>query len=193
MDALEKQRQRDVLKARLRVLSGEDRVRESAALVGRILQLPEWQKAGTVALFVPTGREPEIRPLFEAAWSEDKKVTVPRVNPDGATMTLHAVAGWSALAPGLWGVEEPLPDTPHCAIEEVGFALIPGLGFDLSCHRLGRGKGHYDRLLGAPGWRARNVGIFFDCQEIGVVPREAWDRGLDGVVTGTRLVLPALA
>jgi 5-formyltetrahydrofolate cyclo-ligase len=31
--------------------------------------------------------------------------------------------------------------------ESIPLALVPGLGFDASYHRLGRGKGYYDRFL----------------------------------------------
>ncbi len=49
------------------------------------------------------------------------------------------------------------PDPKKCeriSLEEVSCILVPGLGFDKKHHRLGYGKGHYDRLL----------------KEIGVVP-----------------------
>jgi len=47
-----------------------------------------------------------------------------------------------------WGIMEPIPEicqeihAPH-----ISFVLVPGLTFDASHHRLGYGKGYYDRFL----------------------------------------------
>ena len=64
--------------------------------------------------------------------------------------------------------------------------LIPGLGFDMKGHRLGRGGGYYDRLLsGATGMK---TGIGYDCQIFDAIPCEPHDVGVDYVVTETRIV-----
>jgi 5-formyltetrahydrofolate cyclo-ligase len=169
-------------------MTDAEREVRSSLLAARVRALPEWRAASAVSLFVPTRREPDIRLLFDAAWREGKAVLVPRVNGDGETMALHRVSGWRDLQPGAWTVHEPHPDAPQAAPASADLILVPGLGFDAGCFRIGRGKGHYDRLLGAPGVRARTLGIFFDCQEAEVLPREPWDRRLDGVATESRLL-----
>ena len=64
--------------------------------------------------------------------------------------------------------------------------LIPGLGFDMKGHRLGRGGGYYDRLLsGATGMK---TGVGYDCQIFDAIPCEPHDIGVDYVVTETRVV-----
>jgi len=47
-----------------------------------------------------------------------------------------------------WGIPEPIP-SQCCQIEltEITCVLVPGLVFDLNHHRLGYGKGYYDRFL----------------------------------------------
>lgn len=54
--------------------------------------------------------------------------------------------------------------------------LVPGLAFDRSGSRLGRGKGYYDRFLATPGMeRALVVGVGWQLQLVPNIPREAHD------------------
>jgi 5-formyltetrahydrofolate cyclo-ligase len=68
-------------------------------------------------------------------------------------------------------------------VEEVDAALVPGLGWDRSGGRIGRGAGYYDRLFADPEWRGFRCGLFFAAQEADVLPTDPWDAPLDAVVT----------
>jgi 5-formyltetrahydrofolate cyclo-ligase len=57
--------------------------------------------------------------------------------------------------------------------DEIELALIPGMAFDRAGHRLGRGKGYYDRLL--PRLKAQLLGICFPFQLLDEVPAESHD------------------
>jgi len=47
-----------------------------------------------------------------------------------------------------WMIQEPSLDRcPPCLLEKIDCVLVPGLGFDAANHRIGFGRGHYDRLL----------------------------------------------
>jgi hypothetical protein len=74
------------------------------------------------------------------------------------------------------------------AVEGV-LILIPGVAFDPSGNRVGRGRGWYDRLL-ARFERAHRMGLAFDLQLVGEVPREPWDVPMDSVVTPAGRLLP---
>ena len=87
---------------------------------------------------------------------------------------------------GTLGIPEPRKSCPTVAPEEVDWVLVPGLAFDGRCYRLGRGAGHYDRLLptlrpDTPRWS-----LALDCQWVDALPVEPHDVPLDGVVSPTR-------
>ena len=89
------------------------------------------------------------------------------------------------LEPGTLGIPEPAPDCPEVEPEAVDWVLVPGLAFDAAGYRLGRGAGHYDRLLptlrpDAPRWA-----LAFDCQWVDDLPVEPHDVPLDGIVSPT--------
>lgn len=52
------------------------------------------------------------------------------------------------LVKGAFGLYEPNPNLcDEVAREEIEIVLVPALGFDKSNHRIGYGKGFYDRFL----------------------------------------------
>jgi len=61
---------------------------------------------------------------------------------------------------------------------------VPGLGFDLSGHRLGRGRGYYDRLLA--GIAGVKCGVAFDPQVVAQIPAERHDVNMNFILTPTR-------
>ena len=64
--------------------------------------------------------------------------------------------------------------------------LVPGLGFTERGERLGRGGGHYDRVLGQ--FLGLSVGLCFEQQLQSHLPREAHDQRVEMVVTDERVI-----
>lgn len=59
---------------------------------------------------------------------------------------------------------------------KIDVAFIPGMAFDRQGHRLGRGKGYYDRLLSSSAFKKiHKIGVCFDFQLQQEVPSEAHD------------------
>lgn len=59
--------------------------------------------------------------------------------------------------------------------------FVPGLGFSTNGHRLGRGKGFYDRYLEKN--EVLTIGVCFEAQIVEEIPREDHDMKVDYVVT----------
>lgn len=60
-------------------------------------------------------------------------------------------------------------------------ALIPGMAFDATGHRLGRGRGYYDRFLAAHPFIYK-IGVCFDFQKVPEVPVDEFDIPVDEVI-----------
>ena len=175
------------LRAELKSLTADARASASAELCARVRVSAAWQAARAVLLFFPLPSEPDIFPLLANALATGKLLTLPLFN--ATTNTYEAVQIRDVareLVTGPFGVREPTADCPLVAMNRLDLALVPGLGFDARGHRLGRGKGHYDRLLA--GFPGRTVGVTFDFQVVAHVPAEPHDIVLDAVVTPTRWV-----
>jgi 5-formyltetrahydrofolate cyclo-ligase len=62
----------------------------------------------------------------------------------------------------IWGIVEPIPHLCKKAnSEHLSLALVPGLAFDLLGHRLGYGKGFYDRFLPTIAEKTKIIGLGF--------------------------------
>ena len=64
--------------------------------------------------------------------------------------------------------------------------LVPGVAFDPGGHRLGRGKGFYDRLLA--GMRGTKCGVALEEQIVAAIPVEPLDVRMNFILTPTRVV-----
>ena len=106
-------------------------------------------------------------------------IAYPRVVGKGLPLEFHRVPDGEVLAPGTFGVHEPLDTWPRFV---PGVLLVPLLAFDATGIRLGYGGGFYDRTLAAlPDVRA--VGIAYAGQEMDSIPREPHDRALREILT----------
>ncbi len=120
-----------------------------------------------IAAFAALPGEPDLMSLLFADASPEDQLTwhLPRVEGE-QTLQLYRVTSPTELAPGRFGIREP--DPSRCApvaSEKIDLFLVPGVGFDPATgHRLGRGKGYYDRLLAAANPDAEIIGVGFDRQ-----------------------------
>jgi 5-formyltetrahydrofolate cyclo-ligase len=74
------------------------------------------------------------------------------------------------LLPHPYGILEPNPEMcSEVEIDSVSFVLVPALGFDRQCNRLGYGGGYYDRFLRAKP-TIYSVGVGFREQLVEALP-----------------------
>ena len=62
--------------------------------------------------------------------------------------------------------------------------IVPGVAYDVRGHRVGRGKGFYDRLLSDA--KAVKVGVGYDFQVVDEIEVEPHDVGVDVIITESR-------
>jgi 5-formyltetrahydrofolate cyclo-ligase len=172
---------RDELLARRRHLAAETCLGRSLAAQQRLLLVPEFAAATVVALYSPVRNEVFTEEIFTAARHSGKTVTYPRVR--GTLLEFVEVVDRQQLVPGAYGILEPAGSqvVPLAALDLI---VVPGVAFDLTGHRLGYGKGYYDRILYER--RGQLVGLCFDFQLVERLPAEAHDVQMDLVVTEKR-------
>jgi 5-formyltetrahydrofolate cyclo-ligase len=175
---------RRVLRAEGKRHSAEERGSLSTELCKILAAQSAWQNAESVLFYMPMVDEPDIRPLMTAALAEGKSIALPRRSGEEDRYMACRINGLQELQSGAYGIPEPLLACPVLELNKLDFLLIPGVGFSLNGRRLGRGKGHYDRLLAeAMGLKC---GVAFDWQVTVEVPTERHDILLDCIVTPTR-------
>ncbi len=85
----------------------------------------------------------------------------------------------SSLTIGDYGIPIPAQKEPLCP----DLLLIPCLGFDSTCLRLGYGGGYYDRTLAACSPRPITIGLAYEYTHLPTLPREPHDVQLDLIIS----------
>lgn len=167
-----------------RAIPAEPRAQRSNALCERVLGLDEYARAQVIAGYVAVKSEADPAGVLAHALRAGKVVALPRVAHDGE-LVLHAWAHGDPLHESDLGIPEPSAEAPRVVPERVDLVLVPALGADPRGHRLGSGRGFYDRLLPSLT-RAHKLAFVFDFQLLAELPDTAGDERVDGVVTDRR-------
>jgi len=178
------------LRGRILAMPREDRAREELALLGRMPTLPGFREAGTVLLYASAFPEEfATGPMLRRAVELGKRLVCPRVVRKESRLALVAVDDPGRdFAPGSLGIPEPTGDRPEVDPRSIDWVLVPGLGFDLRCYRIGRGAGYYDRLLPALRPDVPRWSLCLSTQWVTDLPVEPHDERLDGVADADRVV-----
>lgn len=93
-------------------------------------------------------REVQTRPIFDRLWNEYPPIQTFAPRVDETTGELEGVKyiSTSALKPNRWNIDEPI-DQETVDPRSIDLVIVPLLCFDERGHRVGYGKGYYDRLF----------------------------------------------
>ena len=175
---------RESMRRQRDTLSSGQRVDDGQAIAEKLFALPEFIKARTVAFFLSIASEVNTRWMVEQAIVNGKKVLVPITRNE---IELADFPGWDNLQLAQFGVPEPIHPKRSSVVPEI--IIVPGLAFDQRGHRLGYGKGYYDRLLkGLDRGKTMRIGIAFDFQLMDRIPTTRDDEKMDRIVTEKRVV-----
>ena len=181
---------RAIAKARLGGVTPQDAAAWSKAVCDHIMAWQAFERARTLMLFMPLAGEVDLRSLREEAIRLGKVVCLPRT--DWQSRALNPVSVPS-LGPGLVAARHGLLEPPAAAmalpISDLDLIVVPGLAFDSTGQRLGRGAGFYDRFLANPILRAFTCGVGFEVQLLDNLPIDRWDMPLHAIATERRLLM----
>ena len=148
-----------------------------------ILQRPP----AVVSAYWPIRSEADPRPLLDALRVAGVAVALPVVRDAELLLSRQWVSG-ALLVPAGFGTLGPGPQTE--AVPDA--VILPLAAFDRTGHRIGYGKGHYDRAIARLAALATHpllIGLAFSTQEVAHVPAEPHDVALDAVVTEREAVV----
>ncbi|MBO8126054.1 MAG: 5-formyltetrahydrofolate cyclo-ligase [Firmicutes bacterium] len=181
---------REEIKRLRRELEPEKREEWSRKIRRRLLVLPEVQAAKTLMGYLALPGEVIVDPLLIRLQQAGTRVGVP-VLLNGEIVPYELTAP-ERLTTGSFGLREPDPRASHrIPPAQIDLIIMPGLAFDEAGHRLGFGKGYYDRFLarfGAKAKRPKLLAVAFDFQVYPEIPSEEHDIPVDAVLTPTRLI-----
>ncbi len=177
------------MRERLGAISPEDRAARSRAICAKILGSPAFSGASTLMLYMPMRSEVDVIAVALEAFRVGKTVCLPRVEPGRETMNAIATKTFDndSMRPDAMGVRSPEAGQriPDSAIDLV---IVPGVAFDMTGRRLGRGGGFYDRFLAQLPAHTLTIGVCFDWQIAAAVPYDQLDMPVQAVISDLRQV-----
>jgi 5-formyltetrahydrofolate cyclo-ligase len=200
----EKEQLRNEIREKLNA-AGEDYLREASAKIAlNALNIPEMKerkrtgflglkKTGkTVLAYCSVGKEPSTLALINSLLESGRKVCLPRcivIDEEGrrtggtGDMEARAITGFDDLAAGAYGIPEPKEDTELVPAEEIDIVILPCVGCDRQCRRIGHGAGYYDRYLTKVRKDCFTMALCYEEALADEVPAEEHDMPVDAVVT----------
>jgi len=136
--------------------------------------------AKTILAYYSLPDEVDTRQLLDDLVAEGKTVLLPKVIDD-ENMEIRRYTGRQDLKEGVLHLMEPIGD-PFMAYEDIDIIVVPGLAFDAVGHRLGRGRGYYDRFFTIHYSLFTTIGVCFDFQKVDEVPVDEHDVAVDEVI-----------
>jgi len=181
---LDKPSLRRMLAEKRQALSAAECARRSLELQQRLIADPLFAGARCVGLYRAMSNEVGTDALHQAALDQHKRIAYPEVRSKAESMRFVECVEGAPWTKSPLGFEAPVGE--ELSLQAIDLFVLPGLGFDRSGRRLGRGAGHYDRLL--VGGDAVRIGLCFDFQLLGELPEDPWDVRLDAVATEREII-----
>lgn len=126
--------------------SSEDLYSLNRSISKLVLQLPVW-KLEYYHIFLPIEKKNEVdtKSIIEVLMGLNKKIVVPKIK-DGENLEHFLFDMDTPLKVNRLGIPEPQYGT-SVPVQQIDLVFVPLLTFDKQGHRVGYGKGYYDRFL----------------------------------------------
>lgn len=154
----------------------EELRQQSEAVLCKLANHPRFRQAERVMLYASLPDEVQTLTFIEE-WRHRKTLILPTVVGDDIIPV--ELADDTVFAEGDFHIPEP-QNHPYTGCFDL--IVVPGMAFDNEGHRLGRGRGYYDRFL-AQHPHAYTIGLCFDFQLVPEVPSEPHDRPIDEILS----------
>ena len=149
----------------------------SQSIINQLIQHPSYQESTIIGIYVSTNNEVNTLSLIEETL-KTKRVCVPKVYKN--KMDFYEIHSLNDLKEGHFHILEP---TTQLLIKpnQIDLMIVPMLAFDSNNHRVGYGKGYYDRYLSCE-FNGYKIGLAFSFQQVSYIPIDQFDLPLDEII-----------
>lgn len=150
----------------------------------RIITMNEFVQAGIVAAYYTIGSEVRTSKIL-AEVIRNKTLVLPKVIDETKIVFAKVKDLQNDLEEGKYRIMAP---KDHCEqIENIDLVLVPGIVWDEQGHRIGYGRGYYDRYLSK--LKTTSIGLAYDFQVFEEIPNGKNDFHVNMIVTDKRIIM----
>lgn len=166
---------------------GEEFINVTSKLVcDRLASTQEFINADTILLYYPIKNEISPLPLFEICLKMKKTLAFPVCQKQTSTLIFKEVSSLNDLCQSTWGILEPNHNCKEIIPNKNTLCIVPALAFSRDGHRLGYGKGYYDRFL--EKFNGKSMGISYSLLLLNELPHDKHDISVDIIVTESEVL-----
>ena len=172
-----KQIRNDILKIRDN-LTKDFVLENSRKITEKVLNTNEYKEANCIYIYMNTRNEVSTKDIIINALKKGKKVAIPKI--ENNKMEFYYISNIDEIKSGYFGIQEPIGNV--IAKEKHILMIMPGVAFDIGKHRIGYGKGFYDRYL-SENTVDKKIALAFSFQILNKIPYDNHDIVPDIIVT----------
>lgn len=184
---MEKNELRQKYKALRNALKADEIADKSVAIANNLLQLKVWDKT-YFHLFLTMENQKEVHTdlIQHVLWGRDKEIIVSKSDFESCSLQHYLLTESTRLALNPYGIPEPI-DGIEVPATKLDVVFVPLLAFDEKGHRVGYGKGFYDRFLSECNPDVIKIGLSFFAAEETAIPYNDTDIPLDYCITPEKI------
>ncbi len=181
----DKQQLRIKMKQQLSSQSRDNREAASKEIAVRLFDSDEFKQAKIIMFYAGTDSEVNTEGMIKRALSAGKTIVLPVAKEEDKKLIASQIIDFDKeLKLGPYGILEPEEEyVREIDKEKIELVIVPGLAFDRTGRRLGRGKGYYDRFLSSLPSKTPKIGLAFNFQIVERIPCEPHDFPLTSVIS----------
>ncbi|MEG0314305.1 MAG: 5-formyltetrahydrofolate cyclo-ligase [Erysipelotrichaceae bacterium] len=162
-------------------LGSTKRLNYSTIISNKLLH--ELDKLTHVAIYMSYHNEVQTIKVIKELLKNGVNLYLPKIISD-EEMKFYRINNIKDLKENELGILEPINNT-EAYIGNLDAIVVPLVGFDKDCNRLGQGKGYYDRYLKMI--KTKKIGLAYECQRVEKIEIEVHDIPLDLVITEAKI------
>jgi len=186
---------KDKIKLRKQLLNQRDEMKKdeveklSKEIMEKLIKLPELRQSKVVMSYLSFKNEVDTEAIIDWCFNQGKEVVIPYCEMgSNEIIPCKLYPDRRGLEKNKFGIWEPKKDLKtSIEIDNIDVIIVPGVGFDNNCNRLGFGGGYYDRFLAKRQRETQAIAICYQNQIVESIPTDDYDIKMDMVVTESNI------
>ncbi|MBC8499559.1 MAG: 5-formyltetrahydrofolate cyclo-ligase [Candidatus Atribacteria bacterium] len=180
---------RKIIKKRLS-LSSEYIKNISEQVCINLAETVEYIDSQNIMFYVATRSEVQTEEMIKISVNVGKNIFVPIILTECINLAPSTIYDFdNELEKGEKGILEPKKEYYRLfPPEDIDLIIVPGVAFDLSGNRIGRGFGYYDNFLRKISTSTKIIALAFEMQIVEKIPNDKNDIPVHKIITEKRII-----
>jgi 5-formyltetrahydrofolate cyclo-ligase len=178
--------------AKRRSLTAEQIEEKSRIITQKLFNMDEYKQSKLLMCYMDIKNEVRTGQIISKSLEEGKKVALPvMVNIDGVKKIMPYLINNPEKDLVLGGFDILEPDISRLEVapfNEIDLVIMPGVAFGLNKHRIGYGKGYYDKFLPHINKEVPKIALAFEVQLVDEIKPAGHDIVMDMIITESRVI-----